>query len=51
MELLRNFGASFTACGTYIIFASFLGLPNSWEYGLGVLVVGTIMIFIGSRKK
>lgn len=51
MELLKNFGACFVACGTYITFASLINLPNFWGYGLGVMVVGSIMIFVGARKK
>jgi hypothetical protein len=51
MELLKILGGCFVACGTYITLASLTGLPNSWEYGLGVLVVGTIMILVGTRKK
>jgi len=51
MDFIRNFGACFTACGTYITLASLMNLPNYWGYGLGVLLVGAIMIFIGTRKK
>ena len=51
MEILKNFGVCFTACGTYITLASLTNLPNYWGYGLGVMVVGTIMILISTRKK
>ena len=51
MELLKSFGGCCVSCGTYITLASLVGLPNSWGYGLGVLVVGTIMLFVSTRKK
>lgn len=51
MDFLRNFGICFVSCGTYITLASLINLPNFWGYGLGVLVVGIIMLLVGSRRK